>query len=371
MNFRKLFCIYLAYLLFFSEMTKYSNITTCSTVENSVKYDILLEVNSSPKLSTKLKDSQVSPDSGLDLTAEGFQQVRDFTMQDVISSVPNMTSRITESHGESTAYQTVDEKRNMAISADVPRIITPTKRGLSRSVSRRHRRSDSTSVYELSSDLKAMALECLENKYGGKERSNKAARIIQQYYRHWVLNRSFLRMRSMPGRRRSITMPEKHFEKLKQSTLVFYGPENPVMIVDDNVEDDSLNEEKGKHELLKRTETLIETAVEQYPDNQDSVSTDSGDSDDVARDMVDQRAIDDFETDEMGDCDEVVRSFCIINRFYLFSRGISEFSILNSLIQEQKNHFRSSVCYLWWEGVCDFCKRAGKNCHNLHLKFWE
>ena len=121
-------------------MTKYSNISTCSTVENSTKYDILLEVNSSPKLSTKLKESQVSADSGLDVTAEEFQQVRDFTMQDVMPSVLNMTSRITESHGESTSYQTVDEKRNITISADVPRIMTPTKRGLSRSTSRRHRR---------------------------------------------------------------------------------------------------------------------------------------------------------------------------------------------------------------------------------------
>ena len=317
-EFQKAFLYLPGLFIIFSEMTKYSNISTCSTVENSTKYDILLEVNSSPKLSTKLKESHVSADSGLDVTAEEFRQVRDFTMQDVISSVPKIpkiTSRITESHGESTSYQTVDEKRNITISADVPRIMTPTKRGLSRSTSRRHRRSDSTSVYELSSDLKAMALECLENKYGGKERSNKAARIIQQYYRHWVLNRSFLRMRSISGRRRSITMPEKHFEKLKQSTLVFYGPENPVMIVDDNVENDSLNEEEGKHDMLKRTETLIETAFEQYPDNQDSVSTDSGESDDIAHDMVDQGAIDDFETDEMGDCDEVVRFYIIASAF--------------------------------------------------------
>ena len=110
-------------------MTKYSNISTCSAVENSTKYDILLEVNSSPKLSTKLKESHVSADSGLDVTAEEFRQVRDFTMQDVISTVPKITSRITESHGESTSYQTVDEKRNITISADIPRIMTPTKRG--------------------------------------------------------------------------------------------------------------------------------------------------------------------------------------------------------------------------------------------------
>lgn len=97
-----------------------------------------------------------------------------------------------------------------------------------------HRRSESSNMYELSSDLREKNIECLEKKYGGKIKANNAARKIQQCYRHWVLNKSFLRMRASSGRKRSITMPEKHFEKLKKTSLVFYGPENPVMIIDDD-----------------------------------------------------------------------------------------------------------------------------------------
>lgn len=50
-------------------------------------------------------------------------------------------------------------------------------------------------AYELSQDLHDKQLEMLERKYGGPERARWAARIIQQAYRQYCVNRSFRRLR--------------------------------------------------------------------------------------------------------------------------------------------------------------------------------
>lgn len=146
--------------------------------------------------------------------------------------------RETASHGESTSYEIVDETRGHAEEAKVI-IKSPSKKHIHRTSSRdraRVHRSDSVNLYELSTDIADKAIECLEKKYGGKERANQAARAIQQCYRHWVLNKGFKRVRAYSGRKRSLTMPEKQFQKLKQKSLFFYGPDNPVMIVDGEIE---------------------------------------------------------------------------------------------------------------------------------------
>ena len=154
-------------------------------------------------------------------------------------------------HGESTSYNTVNEERNCKQQPSVTKTKTPSKKMIHRTSSRdrgRPVRSDSSNLYELSSDIADKAVECLENKYGGKEKANSAAKTIQHYYRHFMLSKGFLRVRAYSGRRRSLTMPEKQFQLLKNKSLVFYGPDNPVMIVDceferNNVEPNSTLEE--------------------------------------------------------------------------------------------------------------------------------
>ena len=156
---------------------------------------------------------------------------------------PTTPDRETSSHGESTSYNTVNEERTSKQQEPErktkPIVKTPSKKLIHRTSSRdraRPHRNDSANLYELSTDIAEKAIECLEKKYGGKEKANGAARIIQHSYRHWILNKGFLRVRAYSGRRRSLTMPEKQFQLLKNKSLVFYGPENPVMIVDGDFE---------------------------------------------------------------------------------------------------------------------------------------
>jgi len=272
-------------------------ISSCSTIQNSTKYQISLvpnankniAVNTTEDLTNELKEG----DSGVDMLSTN--ELDDQTNME-------LDTRVTETHGESTSYQETNIRRlnssPASMNRDIPLINTPSKKGkiIQRSLSRKHRRSDSSSVYELSTDLKAMVHECLENKYGGKEASNTAARTIQQCYRHYVLSKSFLRMRAFSGRRRSLTMPGKHFEKLKKTSLVFYGPNNPVMIVDDGfpipISDDDIVISSdhadvvapGSDAVKKETDSIIESAVKEYPGSQDSVSTDSDASEDLPDD---------------------------------------------------------------------------------------
>ena len=92
-------------------------------------------------------------------------------------------------------------------------------------------------MYQLSPDLQAVTVDLLANKYGGKEKANNAARIIQEYYRHWVLSKSFKRMRAYSEKRKkSITKyPEKLLDAERSKTH-WRGPvhkiEQPVLIVD-------------------------------------------------------------------------------------------------------------------------------------------
>eukprot|EP00794_Sanderia_malayensis_P006050 gene6050-6752_t len=89
--------------------------------------------------------------------------------------------------------------------------------------------------YVLSPDLKQVTVDLLANKYGGRDKANNAARIIQEYYRHWVFSKSFKRMRAYSEKRkRSITRPPmKSFEEdqLVGKSMI-HNMENPVMIVD-------------------------------------------------------------------------------------------------------------------------------------------
>ena len=144
-------------------------------------------------------------------------------------------------HGESTSYNTVNEERTskqQASEPSKPNVKTSIKKLIRTSSRDRGRpiRSDSSNLYVLSSDIADKAIECLENQYGGKEKANNAAKTIQHYYRHFMLSKGFLRVRAYSGRRRSLTMPEKQFQLLKNKSLVFYGPDNPVMIVDCEIE---------------------------------------------------------------------------------------------------------------------------------------
>lgn len=49
--------------------------------------------------------------------------------------------------------------------------------------------------YELSDDLRTKQVEMLARKYGGQAKAARAARVIQNAYRRYRLNRSFARMR--------------------------------------------------------------------------------------------------------------------------------------------------------------------------------
>lgn len=57
-------------------------------------------------------------------------------------------------------------------------------------------------AYELSQDLHEKQLEMLERKYGGHLRAKRAARIIQQAFRQYCMNRNFEKLRQGAGERR-------------------------------------------------------------------------------------------------------------------------------------------------------------------------
>ena len=116
--------------------------------------------------------------------------------------------------------------------------------------------------YQLSPDLQAVTVDLLANKYGGKEKANNAAKIIQEYYRHWVLSRSFKRMRAYSERRKkSITRyPENllKMEKIPGHNSV-YDIENPVLIVD---LDDDDNKNNSAYLQTKDDSASLEIEVE-------------------------------------------------------------------------------------------------------------
>ena len=114
--------------------------------------------------------------------------------------------------------------------------------------------------YQLSPDLQAMTVDLLANKYGGKEKANRAAKIIQEYYRHWVLSRSFRRVRAYSEKRKksATQCPEYHFNAIKKKASV-YDIENPVLIVDLD-DEDSKND--SAYLQAKDNSSFLETEVE-------------------------------------------------------------------------------------------------------------
>ena len=107
-------------------------------------------------------------------------------------------------------------------------------------VKRQNSKGRVDSSYQLSPDLQAVTVDLLANKYGGREKANNAARVIQDHYRQMVLSRSFKRVRAYSEKRKkSFTqLPEYPFhvaKKLSQPSI--YDIENPVLIVDLDDED--------------------------------------------------------------------------------------------------------------------------------------
>ena len=221
------------------------------------------------------------------------------------------------SHGESTTYNTVNEERTATQQASERNNkstskSTSNKKLIHRTSSRdrgRPMRSDSSNLYELSSDIADKAIECLENKYGGKEKSNNAAKTIQHYYRHFMLSKGFLRVRAYSGRRRSLTMPEKQFQLLKNKSLVFYGPENPVMIVDCEFEKNNIEPNSNLEESTEDSgeiEDEASTPPEEKPNIMDLAkeegmrmcSQSTVDSDDNDETLIGEIAADDLVDDD-------------------------------------------------------------------------
>jgi len=218
---------------------------------------------------------------------------------------PITPDRETSSHGESTSYNTVNEERTSKQQEperkSKPVVKTPSKKLIHRTSSRdraRPHRNDSANLYELSTDIAEKAIECLEKKYGGKEKANGAARTIQHSYRHWILNKGFLRVRAYSGRRRSLTMPEKQFQLLKNKSLVFYGPENPVMIVDgdfelNNIEPDarSIDTLDDEDEVREEKPNIMDLAKEEGMRMYSQSTVDSDDNDEtLIGDDVEEKA---------------------------------------------------------------------------------
>lgn len=74
------------------------------------------------------------------------------------------------------------------------------KKTLTRSESRKAKRK---SYYELSPDISDKHVQILVNCYGGKQKANHAARVIQQHYRSWIMKRAYHRLRAQSEVRRT------------------------------------------------------------------------------------------------------------------------------------------------------------------------
>ncbi|XP_070558213.1 IQ motif and SEC7 domain-containing protein 1-like isoform X4 [Ptychodera flava] len=92
------------------------------------------------------------------------------------------------------------------LSAEVKRV-----RSLKREKSIKQRREDDvlikrsraySSAYELSADLQRKQVEMLEKKYGGRRKSGRAAKIIQQAFRQYSMSRNFEKIRSAKSENR-------------------------------------------------------------------------------------------------------------------------------------------------------------------------
>lgn len=113
------------------------------------------------------------------------------------------TSELYSTALTSPAGRNLGEKITIALSStpnSTAQCTSSKKATLVRSDSRKKTRK---SCYELSPDISDKHVQLLEKKYGGKERANRAARIIQQRYRRWAMKRTYLRLRTQSEARRS------------------------------------------------------------------------------------------------------------------------------------------------------------------------
>ena len=72
-------------------------------------------------------------------------------------------------------------------------------------------------AYELSQDLHDKQLEMLERKYGGPVRARRAARVIQQAFRQYCMNKNFEKLRSVAGEKRL----SRRFAELQRSNTIW------------------------------------------------------------------------------------------------------------------------------------------------------
>ena len=88
-------------------------------------------------------------------------------------------------------------------------------------------KSFSATRYELSPELRDRSVRLLERQYGGKEKANAAATVIQMHYRKYSMKKRFKRMRtySSPGielkpRQASLSDPNRGHAGIVQTTPV-------------------------------------------------------------------------------------------------------------------------------------------------------
>ena len=79
-------------------------------------------------------------------------------------------------------------------------------------------------AYELSQDLHDKQLEMLERKYGGQLRARRAARIIQQAYRQYCMNKNFAKLKTESEERRL----SRRFAELGRSKTVWSDMVNNI-----------------------------------------------------------------------------------------------------------------------------------------------
>lgn len=129
---------------------------------NSTQSELYSTALTSPESPTKILSSKLDSSSQITIT---------------LSSTPNSTSN------------------------SVPRPQESPKKGtLGRTESRKKKRK---SFYELSPDISDKHVQLLEKNYGGKEKANNAARIIQQHYRSWNMKKTYCRLRTQSEARRT------------------------------------------------------------------------------------------------------------------------------------------------------------------------
>ena len=123
----------------------------------------------------------------------------------IYSTLKVCSPNTTESELYTTALsspETEDKSQITITLSSTPNVasLSPKKGTLGRTESRKKNRK---SLYELSPDISDKHVQLLEKKYGGKERANRAARIIQQYYRRWSMKKTYCRLRTQSEARRT------------------------------------------------------------------------------------------------------------------------------------------------------------------------